>query len=55
MVNTCSQMACQQQEPYDEIYQEEQPSHRSHKSSREILRRGTPREIEDTSNEVRQC
>jgi len=53
MVNTHSQRAYQQQEPYDETYQETQPIHRSHRSSREISRRGTPQEIEDTLNELR--
>jgi len=40
MVNTHSQIACQQQKPYDETYQERQTSHRSYISSREISRRG---------------
>ena len=55
MVNTHSQMAHQQQEPYDQIYQEEQPSHRSHISSRVISKRETPWETKDTLDEVRQC
>jgi len=32
MVNTRSQMDRQQQEPYDDTYQERQPSYKSHRS-----------------------